>query len=109
MGTDDGEHSEWFDLTHWLRQGCVLSPLRFDIFFAVVIHAVLIRFSEDPEIVEDLIHLEVFREENVVGVHPRSTHTPPPKNATDPPARVHSASKQSTPLSLPLPYWPIRS
>ena len=45
--TDDGEHSESFDVTQGQRQGCGLSPLMFNVFFAAVIHVVLVRVSED--------------------------------------------------------------
>ena len=56
--TDDGERSKWFDVTQGLQQRCVLSTVLFNIFFAAVTHAVVIRFSEDPDIVRDLVHLE---------------------------------------------------
>ena len=39
--TDDGERSEWFDVTQ--------KDLLVNV-FAAVIHAVLVRFSEDPYI-----------------------------------------------------------
>ena len=46
---DDGDFSAWFNVCQ--GQGCVLSPLLFNIFFAAVIIVVLQRFAEDPLIV----------------------------------------------------------
>ena len=68
MRTDDGEHSEWFGVTQGLRQECVRSLLLVNI-FAAVVHALLVHFSEDPEILKDLVHLEEGLEEGVVGVN----------------------------------------
>ena len=48
--TDDDEQSEWIDATQRLRQGCELSPLLVNVFFAGATHSVLVRFSEEPHI-----------------------------------------------------------
>ena len=56
--TGDAEQSEWFDVTQVFHQGCVLSPVLFNVNFACSMHAVLVRFSKDPDIVRDLVRLE---------------------------------------------------
>ena len=47
-----------------------MSPLLFNVLFAAAIHAVLVRFSEDQDILRDLVHLEEDLGEDGVKVEP---------------------------------------
>ena len=58
---DDRVCSRWFAVEQSLRQGCVLAPLLFNIFFAAVINVASTRFKADKCIMDALFHLRKKR------------------------------------------------
>ena len=54
----DGRCSEWFEVAKGRRQGCILSPLLFNVFFAEILLVARERFGKDADILADLIHLQ---------------------------------------------------
>ena len=54
--TDDGEYSDWFGVGQGLREGCVLAPLLFDMFFTAVLRVAVDWFSASADVVKNMVY-----------------------------------------------------
>ena len=55
---DNGECSDKFNVGQGLRQGCVLAPLLFDMFFTVVLRVAEKHFFADAVITDNMVQLQ---------------------------------------------------
>ena len=55
---NDGRRPAWFKAVHVLRQGCVLPPLLFNVFFTAILLVALGRFIKGADILADLPQVE---------------------------------------------------
>ena len=55
---DDREYSDMFSVENGLRQGCVLAPLFFNVYFTAVLRLVEERFPPDAAIVDSMVQLQ---------------------------------------------------